>query len=234
MKTALITGANRGIGKEVARTLAKRGFRVVVAARDRKAAEETASALAEECGNREVVALELDVDRDVSIKAAADRFGDWGDSLEVLVNNAGIYPDEEKSLLDVTSEQFFQTLTTNALGPLLVTRFFRPYLEKSEVGGRVINVSSGLGQLCDMEDEAPTYSISKTALNAITRQLSSGLKSVGISVNSVCPGWVETDMGGSGAPRSVAEGADTIVWLADEAPTNLTGQFLRDRKSIPW
>ena len=232
--SALITGANRGIGREVARTLAQRGFRVVAAARNLPAAEETAVALAAETDHGEILAIELDVDRDTSIKAAADRFGDWGFSLEVLVNNAGIYPDEDTSILRVSSDQFFQTLTTNALGPLLVTRFFRPYLEMAESGARVINVSSGLGQLRDMEHEAPAYAISKTALNAITRQLSSRLQSVGISVNSVCPGWVQTDMGGEGAPRSVEQGADTIVWLADEAPGDLTGQFLRDREPIPW
>lgn len=232
-KTVLITGANRGIGRETARQLGVLGFRVIIGARDAVIADETARVLAEETG-AEVESLVLDVADDASIQAAATTFGERHPSLDVLVNNAGIFPEGESSILEVGREAFFRTLTTNTLGPLLVTRFFRAYLEKSAVGGRVINLSSGLGQLCEMEDDAPTYSISKTALNAVTRQLAATLKDKGIAVNSVCPGWVRTDMGGESAPRSVEEGADTVVWLAAEAPPSVTGQFLRDRKPIPW
>ena len=233
-KSVLVTGANRGIGKETARTLAERGFPVVITARDPEAANETARAISADTGNPRVSAIPMDVSNDQSIREAADRFGQEHESLSVLVNNAGIYPDEDGSILEVNSKEFFETLATNTLGPLLVTRFFRPYLDKAEGGARVINLSSGLGQLCDMEHSAPTYSVSKTALNAITRQLASSLQPRGISVNSVCPGWVRTDMGGPGATRSIEEGADTVVWLADEAPADLTGQFLRDRQSIDW
>jgi NAD(P)-dependent dehydrogenase (short-subunit alcohol dehydrogenase family) len=232
-KTALITGANRGIGRETARTLAQRGFQVVVTARDPAAAELAAREIHDETGG-EVESLALDVTDDDGIRAAVEEFGHTHDHLDVLINNAGIYPDEDTSIMDVDRERLFHTLTTNTLGPLLVTRFFRPWLEKSEEGGRVINLSSGLGQLNDMDDQTPTYSISKTALNAVTRQLAASLKPKGIAVNSVCPGWVRTDMGGPEATRSVEEGADTIVWLAAEAPQSVTGQFLRDRKPIPW
>src|SRR5262249_33974950 len=121
--------------------------------------------------------------------------------------------------------------TTNALGPLRVVQAFHPLLSKS-TGARVINVSSGIGQLSSTGTWAPAYGISKTALNAVTAQLAAAMS--GIPVNSVCPGWVRTDMGGPNAERSVEQGADTIVWLATDAPHALTGQFFRDRKVIPW
>lgn len=232
-KTALITGANRGIGRQTARELSARGFLVIIAARSEDSATQAAREIAEETGG-EVESLVLDVSDDASIQSAAKSYGERHQSLDVLVNNAGIFPEGESSILEVDRQAFFQTLTTNTLGPLLVARFFRPYLEKSAEGGRIINLSSGLGQLQDMGGDAPTYSISKTALNAVTRQLSAKLSSKNIAVNSVCPGWVATDMGGESAPRTVEQGADTVVWLASEAPQSLTGQFLRDRESIPW
>ncbi len=232
-KTVLITGANRGIGRETARELATRGFRVIVAARGEDKAAEAAREIATETGG-EVEPLVLDVADDASIQSAARAFGERHESLDVLVNNAGIFPEGESSILEVDRQAFFHTLTTNTLGPLLVARFFRPFLEKATEGGRIINLSSGLGQLEDMEGDAPTYSISKTALNAVTRQLAAKLKDKGIVVNSVCPGWVRTEMGGESAPRSIEQGADTVVWLAAEAPSSVTGQFLRDREPIPW
>ncbi|MDP9291401.1 MAG: SDR family NAD(P)-dependent oxidoreductase, partial [Verrucomicrobiota bacterium] len=122
---------------------------------------------------------------------------------------------------------------TNTVGPLLVTQAFLPLLKKSK-SSRVINVSSGAGQLNDMEAWAPAYSISKTALNAVTRQFAWLWKDDGIAVNCICPGWVRTDMGGSDATRSVEQGADTVTWLATDAPQKLTGRFLRDRKEIDW
>jgi len=118
-------------------------------------------------------------------------------------------------------------------GPLLTTQAFLPLLKKSAAAS-VINMSSGLGQLSDMADTYPAYSISKTSLNAVTRQFAATLRDAKITVNSVCPGWVKTDMGGPNAPRTVQQGADTVTWLATEAPRDLTGQFLRDRNVIPW
>jgi len=232
-RIALITGANRGIGEATLRQLSDRGFTVVVTARDAAAGQPIASHVTADTGHPTVF-IELDVASDDSIQQAAKQFGEQFDHLDVLINNAGIYPDDDLSILDVDGTKLMHTLTTNTLGPLLVARFFRPYLEASPGGGRIINLSSGLGQLHDMDDQAPTYSISKTALNAVTRQLASALQPKNIAVNCVCPGWVQTDMGGDSAPRSVEEGADTVVWLAAEAPQSITGQFLRDRKPIPW
>ena len=150
----------------------------------------------------------------------------------MLVNNAGIIVDGDSAILEISDDLFRNTLETNTLGALRVTRAFAPLLRKSK-SPRVINVSSGGGQLTGGADGwSPAYCISKTVLNGVTSQLATALPK--FAVNSVCPGWVRTEMGGENASRSVEEGADTIVWLASDAPQNVTGKFLRDRKEIPW
>lgn len=230
MKTALITGANKGIGREVARQLARKGFHVFVGARNASAGRKTANEIAKEGGK--ATFLEMNVADNDSVTAAAREFSKTADYLDVLVNNAGIIVDGDDAILDISDDLLRETLETNTLGPLRVTRAFAPLLRKSKAP-RVINVSSGGGQLTGGADGwAPAYCISKTALNGVTSQLAAALPKV--AVNSVCPGWVRTDMGGENASRSVEEGADTIVWLASEAPQKLTGKFLRDRKEIPW
>jgi len=230
MKTALVTGANKGIGREVARQLARKGFHVFVGARKREAGRKAANEIAGEGGK--ATFLEIDVADHASVTAAARQFEKIADHLDVLVNNAGIIVDGDDSILEISDDQMRQTLETNTLGALRVTRAFLPFLKKSKTP-RIINVSSGGGQLTGGADGwAPAYCVSKTALNGITSQLAAALPK--FAVNSVCPGWVRTDMGGQGATRSVEEGADTIVWLASEASQNLTGKFLRDRKEIPW
>jgi NAD(P)-dependent dehydrogenase (short-subunit alcohol dehydrogenase family) len=230
MKAVLVTGANKGIGHGVARQLAARGFHVFVGARNRGAGRAAAKAT-EKNGGRATF-LEMDVSEDASVTAAARQFSQITDHLDVLVNNAGIMVDGDDAILKISDDIFRKTLETNTLGALRVTRAFEPLLTKSKAP-RVINVSSGGGQLTGGADGwAPAYCISKTALNGVTSQLAAALPK--FAVNSVCPGWVRTDMGGQGATRSVEEGADTIVWLAADAPQNLTGKFLRDRKEIPW
>ena len=241
MKTVLVTGANKGIGYEVARQLAAKGFHVFVGARNakagRKAVEEIAkkpharSATALQAGGKATF-LEIDVADKDSVTTAAREFSNVADHLDVLVNNAGVIVDGDEAILEISDDLFRKTLETNTLGPLRVTRAFAPLLRKSKAP-RVINVSSGGGQLTGGADGwAPAYCISKTALNGVTVQLAAALSKM--AVNSVCPGWVRTEMGGQNASRSVEEGADTIVWLASEAPHDLTGKFLRDRKEIPW
>ena len=226
----LITGANKGIGHEVARQLAAKGFHVFVGARNAKAGRKAAEEIAKKYGK--ATFLEIDVSDNASVTAAAREFAKAADHLDVLVNNAGIIVDGDNSILEISDELLRKTLETNTLGALRVTRAFVPLLSKSK-SPRVINVSSGGGQLTGGADGwAPAYCISKTALNGVTSQLATALPK--FAVNSVCPGWVRTDMGGQGATRSVEEGADTIVWLASEAPQDLTGKFLRDRKEIPW
>jgi NAD(P)-dependent dehydrogenase (short-subunit alcohol dehydrogenase family) len=230
MKRALVTGANKGIGREVARQLARKGFHVFVGARNRAAGCQAADEIAREGGK--ATFLELDVASHASVTAAARQFEKIADHLDVLVNNAGIIVDGDDSILEISDDQMRKTFETNTLGALRVTRAFLPFLKKSKTP-RIINVSSGGGQLTGGADGwAPAYCVSKTALNGITSQLAAALPK--FAINSVCPGWVRTDMGGQGATRSVEKGADTIVWLAGEAPQNLTGKFLRDRKEIPW
>lgn len=224
-KSVLITGGNRGLGLETARQLSERGFHIYLASRDPERGKAAAASLP----GGSVNVLTLDVTSDVQIHDAVGHLP----SLDVLVNNAGIYEREDHSILDLSGERLLRTLQTNTLGPLRVAQACWRLLEKSS-SARIINISSGLGQLAEMDHETPAYCISKTALNAITRQLAGAGRASNIAVNSICPGWVRTDMGGPEAHRSVEEGVDTIVWLASEAPQDLTGQFLRDRKPIPW
>jgi NAD(P)-dependent dehydrogenase (short-subunit alcohol dehydrogenase family) len=230
MKTVLVTGANKGIGFEVARQLAAKGFHVFVGARNQSAGRKAADRIVKQKGKATFLAI--DVSDSGSVSAAARELAKAADHLDVLVNNAGIIADGDNRILEISDDLLRKTLETNTLGVLRVTRAFAPLLEKSK-SPRVINVSSGGGQLNGGADGwAPAYCISKTALNGVTSQLSAALPN--FAINSVCPGWVRTDMGGQNATRSVEEGADTIVWLATEAPQSLTGKFLRDRKEIPW
>ena len=228
-KTALVTGANKGIGFEVVRQLARQNFRVFLGARNEKAGHDAAEKLSRE---GDVIFLQIDVADEKSIRAAAEEFSGQSDRLDVLVNNAGILLDEDKDALTITRDIFETTLRTNTLGPWLVAQAFAPLLKKSREP-RIVNVSSGGGQLDGGADGwAPGYCVSKTGLNGVTVQLAAALPKC--AVNSVCPGWVRTDMGGENATRSVGEGASTIVWLATEAPHDLTGKFVKDRKVIPW
>ncbi len=227
-QTVLITGANRGIGLQTAKDLAGRGFRVFVGTRDERAGATAAASI----GSHAEV-LTIDVANSNSIAAAARAFAAKADHLDVLINNAGIYPDRGISILDVARDRMIDTLQTNTFGPIEVTQAFLPLLRKSRAA-RVINVSSGYGQLDGLSPGVPSYCLSKLALNGVTIMLAQALRSDRIAVNSACPGWVRTDMGGTNADRSVEEGADTIVWLASEAPMNLTGKNFRDRAEISW
>jgi NAD(P)-dependent dehydrogenase (short-subunit alcohol dehydrogenase family) len=207
MKIALVTGANKGIGREVARQLTAKGFHVFIGARNPAAGRAAAEAIATNGGK--ATFLEMDISDNASVDAAAREFSKIADHLDVLVNNAGIIVDGDDAILKISDDIFRKTLETNTLGTLRVTRAFAPLLRKSKTP-RVINVSSGGGQLTGGVDGwAPAYCISKTALNGVTSQLAAALPK--FAVNSVCPGWVRTDMGGQSATRSVEEGADTIV-----------------------
>jgi NAD(P)-dependent dehydrogenase (short-subunit alcohol dehydrogenase family) len=229
MKTVLITGANRGIGFETARQLATRGFHVVIGARSEQHGGKAVRELAR-LGKSSL--LVVDVSDSKSVASAASEFSSIV-HLDVLINNAGIYPDEGISVLTIPREQMANTFQTNTFGALEMTQAFLPYLKKSSAG-RVINVSSGYGQLDGLSANVPSYCLSKLALNGVSITLAEALKEHGIAVNSMCPGWARTDMGGSAAPRSIEEGADTAVWLAAEADQKLTGKFFRDRKEICW
>jgi NAD(P)-dependent dehydrogenase (short-subunit alcohol dehydrogenase family) len=230
-RVAVVTGANRGIGLETARQLAHRGFHVVIAARDDASSRQAADGINH--GGGQATVLPLDVSSSTSIRSAASQFAKIANHLDVLINNAGIYPDQGLTVLTIPRDRMDQTFQTNTFGSLEVTQAFLPYLRNAKAA-KVINVSSGYGQLDGLSSDVPSYCLSKLALNGLTIMLAEALKADRIAVNSTCPGWVRTDMGGSEADRSVEEGADTIVWLADEAPHELTGKFLRDRQEIPW
>jgi NAD(P)-dependent dehydrogenase (short-subunit alcohol dehydrogenase family) len=230
-RVVLITGANRGIGLESARQLAARRWHVVVSARDEDSGRHCVRVLASEGGH--ATFLPLDVSSSASVQAAGRTFTSVAEHLDVLINNAGIFPDKGLNILNLPRVRLDQTFQTNTFGPLEVTQTFLPLLRKSSAA-RVINVSSGYGQLDGLSPDEPSYCLSKLALNGLTILLAAALQGDGIAVNSMCPGWVRTAMGGPNASRSVEEGADTAVWLADEAPQELTGKFFRDRREIPW
>jgi NAD(P)-dependent dehydrogenase (short-subunit alcohol dehydrogenase family) len=228
---ALVTGANRGMGFETCRALAERGYQVVLTSRDRTLGQQAAQSLTQQ--GLSVAHFVLDVANGRSIQklqqAVEERFG----GIDVLVNNAGIYPDEGRRVLEVELETFQSTMATNFYGPLLLCQAWVPGMI-ARAYGRVVNVSSGLGQLSTMGDYAPAYSASKAALNALTRMVAEAARGANVLVNAVDPGWVRTRMGGPAASRSVEEGVDTIVWLATLPDGGPTAGFFHDRQPIPW
>src|SRR5215831_5581037 len=228
---ALVTGANRGIGFEVCRQLAGKGFVVLLTARDAAKANTAARELAN-AGT--VESLLLDVADASSIKKAAGEVAIRYGHLDVLVNNAGINYDTweaaENADIDGT---VMETIATNLLGPWRLCQAFLPLLRKSKAP-RIVNVSSESGSLAHMDAGPPAYQVTKAALNALTRTLAGELRQAHILVNAVCPGWVATDMGGAGAPRSAEEGAAGIVWAATLPQNGPTGGFFRDGKPLPW
>jgi NAD(P)-dependent dehydrogenase (short-subunit alcohol dehydrogenase family) len=230
-RIALVTGGNRGIGLEVCRQLAERDFVVLLTARDAAKANSAAKELTK-VGRVEPLAL--DVADPQSIKKAAAEVANRYGCLEVLVNNAGINYDTwetaEKAAINGT---VMETIATNLLGPWRVCQAFLPLLRKSRAG-RIVNVSSESGSLASMGAGPPAYQVTKAALNALTRTLAGELRGSHVLVNAVCPGWVATDMGGAGAPRSVREGAAGIVWAATLPDKGPTGGFFRDGKPLPW
>ena len=231
-RIALVTGGNRGIGLEICRQLAQHGLAVVLAARDTTKGKAAAKALQDE--GLQVEFHRLDVTSCRSIRACVSALGERRGRVDVLVNNAGILIDARGSrFLDSKLDTYRDTLETNLFGPLQLAQAVIP-LMKANRYGRIVNVSSGQGQLSEMGAGTPAYRISKTALNALTRILSAEFDASNILVNSMCPGWVRTGMGGEGAPRTPEQGADTALWLATLPNGGPTGGFFRDRKPIPW
>jgi NAD(P)-dependent dehydrogenase (short-subunit alcohol dehydrogenase family) len=235
VRVALVTGGNRGLGFEIVRQLAEKGLKTVLAARDpekgRVAAEQLASA-----GVQTAIAV-LDVNDQTSIDTAVAEVLRLNGRLDVLVNNAGISLDGSRAavadVLDVSPDIARQTYETNVLGPMRLIQAIAPHMRERQYG-RIVNVSSRMGQLSGMGARSPGYRMSKAALNALTRIAAAELDGAGIKVNAMHPGWVRTDMGGSSAPVSVQEGADTAVWLATLPPEGPTGQFFENRKVIAW
>ena len=230
-KIAVVTGANRGLGFEACRQLAKKGYTVVLTSRDSKKGEAAAGRLRDE--KLDVHFHQLDVTKTDSIKNFKEYVAKEFGRCDVLVNNAGILPDRGGSALDTPTDLLRTTLETNLFGPYQMIQAFAPLMVKNNYG-RIVNVSSGMGQLSEMGGNYPGYRTSKTALNALTRIFSEELADKDILVNSICPGWVKTDMGGAGAELEITEGVDTIVWAATLPKGSPTGSFFREREKIDW
>ncbi|MGH2983996.1 MAG: SDR family oxidoreductase [Solirubrobacterales bacterium] len=218
---ALVSGASRGIGAEITRQLAAdHGFLVFAGARNPSDVETMDG----------IEPIELDVTDQASVDVAREQVKSDPGRLDALVNNAGVYGDPV-SVGEYDLERAHEVLEVNTFGPWRLIEAFLPLLHESG-HGRIVNVSSGAGQLSDMNGGRAAYRVSKAGINVLTRVLAADER--GILTNSMCPGWVRTDMGGSAAPKSVEEGADTAVWLATLPDDGPSGGFFRDRKPIPW
>ncbi|MDY6941712.1 MAG: SDR family oxidoreductase [Pseudomonadota bacterium] len=239
-RITLVTGGNRGLGFETCRQLANLGLRVILTARDGQQGEQAAAELSQQTG-AEVVSTELDVTDPASVKSCVDRLQETVGRVDVLVNNAGIMPDrggfdEQRrgaSVFNARIETLELAMATHVYGPLRLIQACVP-LMRARGYGRIVNVSSTLGQLSSMTGGWPGYRVSKAALNALTLIVAAEVADSNILVNSVCPGWTRTHLGGPKAPRDVAEGADTIVWLATLPDDGPRGGFFQDRQPIPW
>lgn len=229
-KIALITGANRGLGLEVAIQLGATGFRILLGVRDPDKANETARRLRRD--GIDAVALPLDVADADAIAAAADIV--WRDQpkLDVLINNAAIHYDTWQRAITADFTSVDEAWRTNLMGPWRLTNVLLPSLRKSSAP-RVVNVSSESGSLASMGAGTPAYHVTKAGLNALTRTMAAELRPEGFLVNAICPGWTATDMGGGGG-RPVAAGAKGIVWAATLPDDGPTGGFFRDGRPVPW
>jgi NAD(P)-dependent dehydrogenase (short-subunit alcohol dehydrogenase family) len=227
---ALVTGANRGIGLEVCRQLGRRGHTVVLGSRDERKGRKAAQPLQRE--GLAIIPCQLNVTDLDSIERCRELVAGQFGRLDVLVNNAAILYDTWQRAVDADLATVRQALETNTFGAWNMVRAFLPLLRRSR-HARVVNVSSEAGSLASMDGGTPGYNLSKTALNALTRMLAAELRKEKILVNSVCPGWVATDMGGPGG-RPVAEGAASVVWAATLPDRGPTGGFFRDGRPVPW
>jgi NAD(P)-dependent dehydrogenase (short-subunit alcohol dehydrogenase family) len=234
-RIAVVTGANRGIGLEIVQQLSRQGLITVLTARNPEKGKAAAATLASEGLEPAVVVLDV-ADAD-SVRNAVSEVMDLYGRIDVLVNNAGILKEgfvpEDASVLDAPAEVVIETFEVNTLGPLRLIQAVVPIM-KERGYGRIVNVSSGAGQLEDMRGGFPAYRMSKAALNALTRITAAELGPGDIKINAMCPGWVKTQMGGPNATRSIEKGAETAVWLATLPADGPTGGFFRDMKPIAW
>ena len=230
-RTAIVTGANRGIGLEICRQLAQLDYHVILTSRVEAKGLAAVETLRNSGG--EILYHRLDVTKQESVLHLRDfvvsRFG----TADILVNNAAILPDPFGRILKVDAGKFQAAFETNTIGPLMLCQAFIPMMRKQNYG-RVVNVSSGAGQIVNMVNDMPAYRLSKIALNGLTLMLARSVKGCNVLVNAACPGWVRSDMGGPNADRSLGEGADGIVWLATLPDGGPSGGFFRDSQPIPW
>jgi NAD(P)-dependent dehydrogenase (short-subunit alcohol dehydrogenase family) len=227
-RVALVSGANRGIGREIVRQLAEKRITTILGSRNEEKGRTAAEGM-----NGNVVVKRLDVIDEDSVYRLASFVEDEFGRLDILRNNAGIANDSGQRGVDADLDSVREALEANLFGAWRLCEAFVPLMQRNGYG-RIVNISSGMGALNDMGGGSPAYRVSKTALNALTRILASELRGSGILVNSVSPGWVRTDMGGSDASRSVEEGADTPIWAATLPDNGPTGGFFRDRRPVSW
>ncbi len=229
-KVVLITGANRGIGLEIGKQLLAKDFTVVFTMRNMAIGRPIVNDIRKDY--KKAWFHQLDVSEEQSIADVVTYIDEACERIDVLINNAAILHDQNHASVQVSLPEIREIMETNLYGPMMVTRAMIPFLKKSE-DPRVINISSTMGQLSTMGAGYAAYRISKTALNALTVIQSKELARDGIKVNSMCPGWVKTKMGGPSATRSLEEGAETAIWLATSGNIP-SGKFFKDRKEIPW
>jgi NAD(P)-dependent dehydrogenase (short-subunit alcohol dehydrogenase family) len=230
-RIALVTGGNRGIGMEVCRQLAALGIRVIMGSRDQGKGLAAAKQLT--AGGLVIEARQLDVASVQSIRECMNWVRREVGRLDILVNNAGIMLEEDEDDPLEELEIVRDTMQTNVYGPFLLSRLAVPIM-KSRRYGRIVNLSSGMGSLAEIGAGYFAYRLSKAGINVLTRVVAAETEGMGILVNSVDPGWVQTGMGGRGATRTVEKGAETVVWLATLPDSGPTGTFFRDRKPIAW
>lgn len=242
MKTVLITGANRGLGFATAKLFAEKGYKVILTSRDKEKGE----AAVKEIHNKNIFFQELDITKEKSIEKAVESITKKHKTVDILLNNAGIYLDEGEDMKDmpysienIPLEIIKITLETNLYGPIMLTQKILPLMKKQR-WGRIVNITSGMGQMNDKVEHRynnggfPSYRLSKVALNMFTKNLSFEVKEYNILVNAVCPGWCRTDMGGPEAPRSAEQGAEGIFWVATLPDNGPTGRLFRDKKEVEW
>ena len=236
MRTAIVTGANRGVGREIAKQLVLLGNRVLFTSRDEVKGKQSYGKLKGELeaqGSGELVYHQLDVtDAKSSLRLCDFVLTEYG-AADVLVNNAAVLLDQNGRILQTSVDIYRTSFETNVYGPLALCQMFIPTMLERNYG-RVVNVSSGAGQVEDMVDDMSAYRLSKIALNGLTLMLANAVAGTNVLVNAGCPGWVRTDMGGPGASRSVEEGAEGLVWLATLPEGGPQGGFFRDRQRIAW
>ncbi len=230
-ETVLITGATRGLGRALTEELVGRGFRVFATGRDRRKLDDLSRAL--EGRDGQVVPIPMDVACDESVREARQAVGDRTQTLDCLVNNAGVILESGIPFEALPAALVAQTVGTNALGAFRTAQAFSDLLSRS-ANPRIVNVSSGMGVMGDMGPGTTAYRVSKAAMNVISLQSHYALQPKGIRVIAVCPGWVRTDMGGPNASRDIATGISGVLWAVDTDRNGPSGEFFRDGKEISW
>lgn len=228
-RVALVTGSNRGIGLEIVRQLADKGYTTILSSRNPDSGQEALSTINQ--ASYDLYFHQLDVQSPESIAQIKNYIEQTFGRLDILINNAGINYDTWHNVASANLEQVSTTFDVNLMGPWRMAQAFIPMMKKQSYG-RIVNVSSQSGAIKNQTGNTPGYSLSKAALNLLTMQLANHLNGTGILVNAVCPGWVRTEMGGPNAPRSVEQGASGIVWLAELPDNGPSGTFFTDKKEI--